>query len=138
MQDAHRTSGEPIDAADLYLDLLKRALTRTLFLDEERWEIEWTMWWERPWLRRVFADVTAAALRRTQWRLVRKNPDPARRAAGRDWPPTAETMVGMARLDNLQVAIKTVVEEGVDGDLIETGVWRGGSTILMRAALEAY
>jgi O-methyltransferase len=26
----------------------------------------------------------------------------------------------------------------VPGDLIETGVWRGGSTILMRAVLEAY
>jgi O-methyltransferase len=31
-----------------------------------------------------------------------------------------------------------VIERGVPGDLIETGVWRGGITIFMHAALEAY
>jgi O-methyltransferase len=30
------------------------------------------------------------------------------------------------------------VEEDVPGDLIETGVWRGGACILMRGALNAY
>ena len=30
------------------------------------------------------------------------------------------------------------LSEGVPGDFIETGVWRGGVTILMRAILEAY
>jgi O-methyltransferase len=31
-----------------------------------------------------------------------------------------------------------VIRRGVPGDLIETGVWRGGATIFMRAVLAAY
>ena len=31
-----------------------------------------------------------------------------------------------------------MVEDNVEGDLIETGVWRGGACILMRGALRAY
>ncbi|MEU0475949.1 TylF/MycF/NovP-related O-methyltransferase [Streptomyces olivaceus] len=50
----------------------------------------------------------------------------------------ADTMVSRDRLDNIQQATATVIREGVPGDFIETGVWRGGSCILMRAALTAY
>ena len=63
---------------------------------------------------------------------------PEIRAEGRDWPATAETMVGRRRLDNVRHAVETVLAEGVPGDLIETGVWRGGVTILMRGILEAW
>ncbi len=59
------------------------------------------------------------------------------RSSGLDWPPTAETMVGRARLDNLQACITAVIQDGVAGDLIETGVWRGGASIFMRAVLAA-
>jgi hypothetical protein len=62
--------------------------------------------------------------------------EPAR-LEGRDWPPTAHTMIGLARLDNVQHAVKTVLAEGVPGDLLEAGVWRGGAAILMRAVLRA-
>ena len=54
------------------------------------------------------------------------------------WPETAETMIGMARMDNLHACIKEVLKRNVPGDLIEAGAWRGGATIFMRAALEAY
>ena len=47
-------------------------------------------------------------------------------------------MVGMARLDNLQECIRRVIADGVPGDVMETGIWRGGCGIFMRAALEAY
>jgi hypothetical protein len=41
-------------------------------------------------------------------------------------------------LDNVQFCVEDVLTNGVPGDLIETGVWRGGMTILMRAVLAAY
>jgi O-methyltransferase len=62
----------------------------------------------------------------------------AARADGRDWPAVAHSMVGQKRLDNVQACAEDVIRRGIPGDLIETGVWRGGATILMRAVLEAY
>jgi len=50
----------------------------------------------------------------------------------------AETMIGMNRLEQLRQAIVDVLQRQVNGDLIETGVWRGGATIFMRAVLKAY
>jgi hypothetical protein len=47
-------------------------------------------------------------------------------------------MVGRDRLDNVQSLVETVLAEGVPGDLVETGVWRGGTVIFMRALLKAY
>ncbi|MBQ0825051.1 TylF/MycF/NovP-related O-methyltransferase [Streptomyces tagetis] len=64
--------------------------------------------------------------------------DRASRSAGRDLPTTAHTMVGTKRLKNVRSCVEQVLRDGVPGDLVETGVWRGGVCILMRAVLEAY
>ena len=47
----------------------------------------------------------------------------------------AVSMLPLARFDNLQACITDALARGVPGDLIETGVWRGGATIFMRAML---
>jgi len=60
------------------------------------------------------------------------------RAEGRDWPARAHTMIGLKRLANLRMCVETILAEGIPGDLIETGVWRGGAMIFMRAILEAH
>jgi len=59
------------------------------------------------------------------------------RTAGMDWPLHGLTMVGLARLDDLQRCVETIVADGVEGDLIEAGTWRGGASILMRATLDS-
>jgi hypothetical protein len=64
--------------------------------------------------------------------------DAAARAEGRVWPAQAHTMIGARRLENLESCVRDVLENKVPGDLIETGVWRGGATIFMRALLKAY
>jgi Macrocin-O-methyltransferase (TylF) len=64
--------------------------------------------------------------------------DPARRAAGADWPTLAQSMIGEARMDNIRRCVEQILKEGVGGDLIETGVWRGGAVIFMRGLLKAY
>jgi O-methyltransferase len=68
----------------------------------------------------------------------RRGYNPARRAEGKGWPLHAHTMVGEQRLANVQQCLVTALRDGVPGDVIETGVWRGGSVILMRATLAAY
>lgn len=60
-----------------------------------------------------------------------------KRELGLDWPAEALTMIGMQRLESLQHCVETVLDEGIPGDLVECGVWRGGASILMRAVLEA-
>jgi O-methyltransferase len=47
-------------------------------------------------------------------------------------------MIGLRRLDNIQACLTDVLAQDVPGDLIETGVWRGGATIFMRGILKAY
>lgn len=64
--------------------------------------------------------------------------DPTLREHGWDWPSRAHTMVGTKRLNNLRMLVEDVIRNEVPGDLIETGVWRGGACILMRAVLFAY
>ena len=50
----------------------------------------------------------------------------------------SHTMVGRKRLDNITHCLDIIRSENVPGDLIETGVWRGGSSILMRGYLAAW
>lgn len=64
--------------------------------------------------------------------------DVERRLEGRDWPADGLTMVGMKRLDNVQMCIEGVLADRVPGDLVETGVWRGGTAMFMRAVLKAH
>lgn len=68
-------------------------------------------------------------------RIEPRNPE---RELGTDWPAFAETMIGLRRLDNLQECIESVIANNVPGDLIETGVWRGGAVIFSRAVFDAW
>jgi hypothetical protein len=59
------------------------------------------------------------------------------RVSGADWPYSGLSMVGMERLDDLQMCIESVVADGIEGDVIEAGAWRGGASILARATLDS-
>jgi hypothetical protein len=92
--------------SSLYLDLLKRSLTNTIFdcepdIDDD--EFRFTKQFEKHYVNSY-----------------------------------AVSMVPLARLDNIENCIVDILRHRVPGDLIETGVWRGGATIFMRGALKAY
>jgi O-methyltransferase len=123
-------------AAELYLALLKDVLLR--INPPERYKE-----FPRSRLRRnALASFTypklQSFLRRYNLALCSTRFDRNQRKSGSDWPSEADTMIGVARLNNLHDCVRTVLEEGIPGDFIETGVWRGGSCIFMRAALKAY
>ncbi len=119
------------EPATRYLDLLARCLTRELFIDEEVRDVDLRRWPLGD------PEELRSTLRASGWRLVSRGGDREARASGRDWPPHAETMVGTARLANVRDCVVTAVAEGVPGDLVETGVWRGGTAIYLRVILEA-
>jgi O-methyltransferase/8-demethyl-8-(2,3-dimethoxy-alpha-L-rhamnosyl)tetracenomycin-C 4'-O-methyltransferase len=102
------TDGLDSRAVTLYLDLIERVLVGEIYEDPS----------QDPWAEKRF--------------------DPARRAIGRDWPLRAQTMIGSRRLCNLRELTEKVIQRGVPGDLIETGAWRGGACIMMKAVLAAY
>lgn len=64
--------------------------------------------------------------------------DPKRRQTGDDWPSLAHSMIGAERMFNLRCLCAYAISHNVPGDFIETGVWRGGAAIMMRAVLAAY
>lgn len=90
----------------LYLDLMKRCLSNLIYQDPSVLRGK-----DRPF-------------------------DLRNRVEGRDWPANAHTMIGIHRLDNLHFCVEDVLARNVPGDLMETGVWRGGASILMRAVLK--
>ncbi|MFF7013870.1 MULTISPECIES: TylF/MycF/NovP-related O-methyltransferase [Streptomyces] len=94
---------------ELYLELMKRVLANVVYEDAP---VGW------------YGDLDGY--------------DTKARSQGLDLPTTAHTMVGLKRLANVQACVERVIRDKVPGDLIETGVWRGGVCILMRAVLEAY
>ncbi len=47
-------------------------------------------------------------------------------------------MVGLKRLANARSCIESVLADDIPGDIIETGVWRGGVAIFMRGVLKAH
>jgi O-methyltransferase len=122
-------------ARELYLDLLKKCVTRYIFPELVK-PLTWTAA-AGPrrslyhLLERLLARYGVSLMMQTDYR-------PAVREHGHDWPSEADTMIGLKRLDNLHACIVNVLRDGVLGDLIETGVWRGGATIFMRGALKAY
>jgi O-methyltransferase len=125
-------------ARDLYLDLLKRTLTGAVAEDNDS-ILGGVATSGSPLLRKRVANAFGRLVGRLGFELAYKKPyDPDLRDGGRDWPARADSMIGLRRMDNLQQCIETVIRDDVPGDLIETGVWRGGATIFMRGALKAY
>ncbi|WP_158890401.1 TylF/MycF family methyltransferase [Amycolatopsis anabasis] len=104
---------------DLYLDLMKKAVSNTIYQDAS-----------------VYYGDSLEEMRAT----IREERafDPKIRETGLDTPRTAHTMVGLKRLENIQHCLESVIEDDVPGDFIETGVWRGGASIFARSVLKAH
>jgi hypothetical protein len=58
------------------------------------------------------------------------------RLEGTDWPENGFTMIGIKRLNNIQICAAEVIEKKIEGDFLEAGVWKGGASIFMRAILK--
>lgn len=89
----------------------------------------------------LYLDLMKRAL--TNWVYADHEPhrwNPAKRTVGMDWPPSpwSHTMVGVKRLDNLQLCLEAALRDGVPGDFLEAGAWRGGASIFARALLKAH
>jgi len=118
---------------DLYIELLIKCLVGYLYPESSYLEI-------RPY--RAMGAMKKAllgGLNKRGYKMYKVRPfDAASREIGADWPSIGYSMVGLNRLNHLRQCVETVLEDNVQGDLIETGVCRGGACILMRAVLEVH
>ena len=123
---------------DAYIELLKRSLLATV---NGPLDLLWPLTPdEGSFLRNL---VQRCLLKRGHSLLAHRmrydtDADPEGKRFASHLPPGIMTMVGRRRLDNVTDCIVDVIENDVPGDLIETGVWRGGTTMLMRRVLKAY
>lgn len=119
-----------LDARLMYIDLVKRCVLNLPYVDAELNPIQ-PHGKLRTGVLSVFkrANIQLAHLRRGDYE---------RRLSGHDFSDIAHSMLSFKRLDNLQMCVESVIRENIAGDLIETGVMRGGAVILMRAILRAY
>lgn len=60
------------------------------------------------------------------------------RLDGTDWPKNGFTMIGLKRLENIQKCATEIIENKIEGDFLEAGVWKGGASMFMRAILKSY
>jgi O-methyltransferase len=93
------------DAVSLYLELLKKSLTNTIYAVEPDTNQDDEIRFVHDFIQHYING-------------------------------PAISMLPLARFDNLQSCITDVVAAKIPGDFIETGVWRGGATIFMRAMLK--
>ena len=124
------------EGASLYLDLLKKTLTASVY-DESAWLVL-----QPGKLHGAYSRIRAAVIRalgKKSLLLVKARPyDHAQRENGRDWPMVGLTMVGHRRLDNIRTCIESVIVDQIPGDFVECGVWRGGSSIFAKEVFKAW
>lgn len=123
------------DPLRAYIELLKKSLLNELYLESEL---------RISYLREAISHGSNYSFE-TLFRIRQKYPDVfseflKSRQEGRnfrrsvvEWP---HTMIGRDRLDNLQMALESIIDEKIPGDVLEAGVWRGGASVFMRAVLD--
>lgn len=111
-----------MDKNKLKLDFLKRILTDTIYDDS---------------IRNSFFDTKTFPDIDTMTNIINKKVE-EKRLGGMDWPERAHTMIGIKRLNNLHESLDYIRDNNIEGDFIETGVWRGGASIFIKIYNDLY
>src|SRR5690348_15609143 len=96
---------------EAYVDLIKRSITNYAYLGGDA-------------LFNQFRSSTHYDLKESRWNIDRL--------------AQPLTLLTKSQLDLIESSVVLVEEQGVPGDFIEAGVWRGGVIILLRALMNAY
>lgn len=126
-----------VELRSLYLETMKKVLSGAIYAEQPIARLHHTLP-DRRWKKSLY---TAARniVERYGLCLMRVYPSGLDIITdGTAYTDIGYTMIGMKRLDNLQFCCEEVIRNRVRGDFIETGVWRGGAVIFMRAILKAH
>lgn len=123
----------------IYADLLKRSLLNIPYVDNEvriRYLVQCLEQGEKSLGRQLYDRRLLEVIeddqtgKNTQAQIIETAEE------GRKNRPYANVMMGQKRLSNVQDAVVAILEEGIEGDFLEAGTWKGGGCIMMRALLE--
>lgn len=116
----------------LYIDLIKKVLIDYFRIDQtEYWPVKSNLFTK-------LLENTLFSLKRRKYKLCHERIyQLSERIEGRDCPRYADTMIGLERLENIEYCFNEIISNNVPGDFLETGVWRGGATIFMKALLKS-
>lgn len=118
---------------NLYIDLLKKTLIDYHRIDLKEYRPVLSN--SRSWRARLLYSL--AKIMGKKYVACRKFDFIAEeRIEGKDWPASADSMIGLKRMENIEFCINEIINNNIPGDLIETGVWRGGAVIFMKAMLK--
>ena len=109
---------------EMYLDLVQKVITNEIYKD--------------PPLKRSLVGKLLAKVGVYTRPEAAKKFDLRKRELGQDWPSMAHSMIGFKRMANVRNLLTDVIENQVEGDFVETGVWRGGTCIFAKAIMKSY
>jgi hypothetical protein len=118
----------------MYIDLMKKAIINLIYPENEL-RILYAVECARrgiPTDVRVMMDIRGQ-LEDQYAEIVSLRSDGRRTAA-----QFSHSMIGWKRLTNIEDCAKQIFADGIAGDFVETGVWRGGATIFMRGLMKAF
>jgi hypothetical protein len=143
-----------VDPADLYLSMLKKSILDELYIDNEARLVYYAICAAGQQIPDsvVVREITTrrpdilAKLHETRtdgrvasfWWDVPLQDGSVKAMNLRNVTEFYQSMIGRARINNIHTLLDRVVADGIAGDFIETGVWRGGATLLMRGFLAAH
>jgi O-methyltransferase len=123
-------------SSDIYIELLKKVLMgRVYTADMEYHPLQARI---GTWSNIFFEPIARLLASKSLYLYRSKRVTEEMWTNGTYWPSQGFTMVGRKRLDHVQHCVETVLREGIAGDLVETGVWRGGVCMLMQAILKLH
>jgi hypothetical protein len=136
-----------------YIELLKKALINELYIENEikMYYLIKSLAEKSPISYACLVDSknVDSVISKTVCEAKKIGATPMLYSAGVDGSPVPQphyrnfleyshSMIGRKRMDNLHDCLEQILEQDIPGDVIETGVWRGGATIFMRGVLAAH
>lgn len=141
-----------MDTPKRYLGLLKSSLLHELYVENEarlfylayclggQHPVDWQKVTDPFGRMASFLDsIRKAKHAGLDWYTVtEQSPEGERHIDLRNVCDVAHSMIGRLRMDHLEWCLDRIREENIPGDLMETGICRGGAVIFMRGYLAAY
>ena len=124
-------------ARELYIDLLKKNLTDLLNEGANHYA-PFSPRSKNPF-KRFALNKIINTFEKNKVKVVQDVPfNFEERSVGIGWPANGYTMTGMKRLENVEFCVNEVLKNNIEGDFIETGVWKGGTCIFVAALFKVY